>query len=187
MGHGFHSSVSRGWVFFWIPIDNRLAASIATYLCIFQQYIQDCWVDTYWDAHPSSTLLVVWNYRHGFQRALFWRDPLNGLFTVIHCRKGVVGLPSMLFGSQLDLFVYKKSLLLGNTVVFHGVNGVTNHFIGIFWHSMFFCAKSIKLSATSPSAFGVLRTMQQDMKAWAKDKNIQAFIESPGCVAYQNQ
>lgn len=30
-------------------------------------------------------------------------------------------------------------------------------------------------------------TMQQDMKAWAKDKNIQAFIESPGCVAYQNQ
>ena len=134
---------AEGEFFFWIPIDNRLAASIATYLCIFQQYIQDCWVDTYWDAHPSSTLLVVWNYRHGFQRALFWRDPLNGLFTVIHCRKGVVGLPSMLFGSQLDLFVYKKSLLLGNTVVFHRVNGVTKpfHWNILAFHVFFLCKK----------------------------------------------
>ena len=50
-----------------------------------------------------------------------------------------------------------------------------------------FCAKSIKLSATFFSAFGALRKMQQNMKEWAKDQNIQAFIESPGCVAYQNQ
>lgn len=32
-----------------------------------------------------------------------------------------------------------------------------------------------------------METMQQNMKDWAKAQNIQAFLDSPGCLAYQNQ